>query len=145
MSSRAGILASSSRSASLPVAAIAAAAVVLGGVLTAGATAYAAHRKTAELKILYEQRLADRYIANAREYLEGIYLPLSIALSTLRRSYEQLANEALGQSDKAAPGPELAAVVAAFIATVDGLMASGADAFMTTELDERLLDFVEFL
>ena len=65
----------------IATAVVAAVAAVAGVLLTASATAYAARRKTAEIRLVYQQQLADRYLENARQYTNAIYVPLSTALS----------------------------------------------------------------
>jgi hypothetical protein len=66
---------------------IATAGVVVGALLTALASTYTARQKTREIELAYERKLEENYLANARQYIEGVYAPLSIALTRLSDAY----------------------------------------------------------
>ena len=66
---------------------IATVGVVAGALLTALAAAYAARQKTREIELTYQQKLQESYLTNARQYIQGVYAPLSIALTKLSNAY----------------------------------------------------------
>jgi hypothetical protein len=46
--------------------------------------------KIREVDLLYRQKLADSYLATAREYTRAIYVPLNVLLSTIADAYLEL-------------------------------------------------------
>jgi hypothetical protein len=129
------------------VALIAALGAVLGVVITVSGTIYAAKKKTEEVWLVYEQRLQDRYLENARAYLESVYIPLHLALAHLTRSYRVFRSH-INFDAQEAPSEQIDDFRAAAVVygdTVRDLLDRGAAAFLTTALEERLGSFNEFL
>lgn len=120
----------------------------IGGALVAGIATWANGRlKLRELQVTYEQKLEDKYLENARQYINGVYVPLSLALSKLAQSH-RLLRASLGESDQPVPVPEEEAFRSAikeYLGTVESLRQRGADAFLTNRLDEELSIFYSFL
>lgn len=126
------------------VGAIAAVAGALGAGL---ANAYAARQRIREIEVSYLQRLKDGYLENARKVTAEVYIPLSIALTSLANSYDRLS----GRIDyDAETSPEdlregFLTDCRGFLTAVDDLMKRGADAYLTTALDEELQRFTNFI
>jgi hypothetical protein len=66
---------------------IAVVGVVIGAVLTAISSAYTARQKIKEIEIVYKQKLQENYLANARQYITDVYIPISIALTRINNKY----------------------------------------------------------
>ncbi len=138
---------SSPFSSAWTVALIAALGAVVGVVITVSGTIYAAKKKTEEIELVYVQRLRDRYLDNARAYLESIYVPLHLALAHLTASYRTFRSH-INFDAQEAPREQIddfRAAAAAYDDTVRELLDRGAAAFLTTALEEHLGSFNEFL
>ena len=125
---------------------IAAGSAILGAIVAAAAKGYAAKQKLQEIKLSYEQRLHEGYLEKAREYTQGVYVPLSIALTQLNFDFQIL----LSQKTKngSIPSNSLQNFQKSsnqFQETIKDLAERGANAFLTTELDEKLQSFCSFL
>ena len=83
------LIAASGGSTNVGTALIAAAAAVVGVVVTLLGTVYAANKRVAEVRETYRQRLQDVYLENARTYLNSVYLPLHLALAGLVVAYRR--------------------------------------------------------
>jgi len=122
---------------------IAAASAIAGAAIAAVAKGYTSRQKLNELRFEYENRLRDGYLEKAREYTKAIYVPLSISLSKLGFAYQNF------RASSADTKPELLDVfikeVDAFILSISNLSEQGANAFLTTDLDESLQGFCSFL
>jgi hypothetical protein len=120
----------------------------LGAVIAAGFNVYAANRKIRELEVQYQQKLRDGYLENARKVADQVYIPISIALTSLSNCFGRYA---ANRESKSNPGAEKAfrddfeTECLRFLHTIEGLLARGADAYLTTTIDERLNDFCNFL
>jgi hypothetical protein len=126
---------------------IAAGGVVVGALLAALASTYAASRKTAEIELSYFHKLRDTYLENARQFMGTIYVPLNIQLTALSKAYYQFRNH-IDFEKGTAPDTELRNFRSAcgdFISKVDGLLDRGADAYRTTDFDQYLSGFMNFL
>jgi hypothetical protein len=126
---------------------IAAGAVVFGAVAGVAGTLLTTRGKLAEIELTYRQAAADAHLLAARQHTETLYLPLNSALSTLLDAF-LLLREHTNTDDGANIEHPLAAfrlASADFLRTVQTITGSGQDAFLTTELDGRLRDFVAFL
>lgn len=129
------------------VALIAALGAVVGVVFTVSGTIYAAKKKVQEIEVVYEQRLQDRYLDNARAYLESVYMPLHLALAKLTGSYRTFRSH-IDFDAQEAPSErvdDFRAAAMAYDDTVRELLDRGAGAFLTAALEERLGSFNEFL
>lgn len=122
---------------------IAAGSALAGAVITAIAKGYTSRQKLIELRFEYENRLKAGYLEKAREYTTGVYVPLSISLAKLGFSY---------QNFRASTGDNQAELLSVFLSEVDSFLSSisdlatqGANAFLTTDLDETLQGFCSFL
>jgi hypothetical protein len=126
---------------------IAAAGVVVGALVTALAAAYAAKQKTREVELTYRQKLQDNYLANARQFIEEVYVPISIALGTLSDAFQfakQFIDDKAGTIDPAAQN-FFGTSRDAYMLTIDDLFARGADAYLTSAVEIRLRSFNSFL
>jgi len=78
---------SSSQTPTWLTAAIGVGGLVLGIVAAVIGNYFVARAKVREAEMLYRQKLADSYLATAREYTHEIYVPLSVMLSALADAY----------------------------------------------------------
>lgn len=85
--------------------------------------------------------LGEEYLSRAREHSEEVYIPLSSAIARLKSSYKRYQFTGRQPLDLAGFKQE----IAAFIAELERLERRGATAFVTTELEERILSFANFL
>lgn len=122
--------------------------ITLGGVVfTALASYLIARQRVREIVVQYEQRLQSEYLENARLYTNSIYVPLSTALVELRLAYERFLPHIdfdAGTSGEA-ERTQFRGAAMAFVAQTKDLSRRGADAFLTTELEEALTTFRAFL
>jgi hypothetical protein len=133
---------------STPVTAIiAAAGVVVGALLTAVAAAYSSRMKIQEIVFTYQQKLQDSYLENARSYTRTIYVPLSIAVYQLTRSYESFRGTIDFDTGKTSSDYKevFEKEALSFLNQFDLLVERGAAAFLTSALEQRLADFTSFL
>jgi hypothetical protein len=135
-------------SSGVQTALIAAAASVIAALLTAAAATSAARVRIREVLLTYDQKLHESYLTTARQYTNSVYVPLGIALSKLSASFVTY-RDSLDPDDRR---DEHSDARDAFIRSVEGflretdrLTEQGADAFMTSALEERLVSFVGFL
>ena len=122
---------------------IAAGAAIAGAVITAIAKGYTSRQKLNELRFEYENRLRDGYLAKAQEYTSSLYVPLSIALAKLGSAYQNF--HASTRDNKAEFLDIFEHEVDSFLLSVSELATQGANAFLTTDLDEILQSFCSFL
>jgi hypothetical protein len=126
------------------IAIIAACGVGAGAGVTALAAAYAARQKIREVELTYEQKLRDNYLSNARQYTNGIYVPISMALRKLGDAYKTFqADREI--DDEAQAEARFREACDAYESSINELFEKGADAFLTTQLEERLVSFNSFL
>lgn len=119
----------------------AAAAAIIGAAIGAFAKGYSSKQKLREMEFEYERRLTEGYLERAREYLTSVYIPLSISLTKLNSAFVSFREKQNVQAEE----NRFKASIKEFIKTVDGLGSRGANAFYTTDLDELLQSFREFL
>lgn len=126
---------------------IGAVAGIVGGLIGAIATWLTGRTKLRHLQIEYEHKLQEKYLENARQYTNGIYVPLSIALSRLSSAFQVLQRYADAESGTLpADRAEAFTINAAeYLKIVTNLTERGADAFLTTQLEEELRAFNDFL
>jgi len=131
----------------IQTAAIAAGAVVAGAIITAVASSYSARQKIAELELAHQQKLRTDYLSNARLYTQGLYVPLSITLSHLSDSYRAFRNKVDLVVESAPQDAEDAfrSACRQYLSDMQGYFNRGASAFLTIEIEERLLAFNAFL
>src|SRR5436190_16282173 len=67
---------------------IGAAGIAVGAAITAFASAFSARQKIREVELVYQQKLRENYLANARQYLKDVYVPVGIALGSLGDAYD---------------------------------------------------------
>ncbi len=127
------------------------AAGVVGAVITAVASVVTARQRIKEVEITYQQKLHENYLANARQYTREVYVPLSITLEDLRVAYEDFRRSMkLCTADTAKEGvgadqERFLKAIDEYETAVGNLLARGADAFLTTALDENFRSFNSFL
>jgi hypothetical protein len=128
-------------------AAIAAGAVVAGAIITAIASSYSARQKIAELELAHQQKLRTDYLSNARLYTQGLYVPLSVTLSNLSDSYRAFRNKVDLEAEKAPQDAEdsFRFECRRYLGEMQSYFGRGASAFLTIEIEERLLAFNAFL
>lgn len=112
--------------------------VVAGAVLTSLAAAYSARQKVREIELTYRQKLRENYLANARLYTNNIYVPISIAFRKLGDGHQRFRSRKDTEDD-------FRYICSEYEKTISNLFERGADAFLTTELEERLRSFNNFL
>lgn len=126
---------------------IAAGGVVIGATVTAIASAFSARQKIRELDVTYKQRLREGYLANARAYTHALYVPLGILITRLSNAYLALRPHIPPDYTKPAD-PQLEVFLVQcheYLSAMDGYFARGADAFLTSELDERVRTLNAFI
>jgi hypothetical protein len=122
-------------------------AAAIAAVLTALANGYAANRKIKEIELGYQHKLRDTYVENARKAAAEVYIPISIALTDFSSQYGAFRVSIdfdAGTSDPVAHA-KFKAKALSYLEFIDGLMMRGADAYLTTELDEDLQKFNAFI
>lgn len=120
---------------------ITAIAAVAGGVITAFASHLNTRHKIREIELTASQKLREHYLQNAREYTHGIYIPLTLAISSIADAY----NEFERNKGAAASIESFREAIDRFTSEVKRLRAQGAEAFLTNELEDRLRSFADFL
>lgn len=122
-------------------AAITAAAAIGGAAIAAGMSIVNTRHKIKELEIAASQKLREQYLQNAREYMNAIYIPLTLAISRLYDAHAAFEKDPTtsGAIDLFRRASDT------FEGEVQRLRDSGAEAFLTNELEDRLRSFVEFL
>ena len=126
---------------------IATAGVALGAVATALASAYSAGQKVREIEVSYKLKLSEAYLSNARQYTGSVYMPIAIALSSLNDSYRRF-RSSLDEGTRLVQPDIVNAFRAschAYLSELSHLYTRGADAFLTTSMEERLGSFNSFL
>jgi hypothetical protein len=123
---------------------ISVAGVIISAIVAAVAASYSARQKSKEIETTYQQRLQDTYLQNARQYFNGVYVPINIALRNLADHFRLL------QEQKAAPLTQdtidyFREACREYERVISELVAQGADSFLTGELDEELQSFNSFL
>jgi hypothetical protein len=116
----------------------------LAGAIAAGlVNAYAASQKIKEVELGYIYKLREGYLENARKVAGDVYIPLSIALTTLHNEYDKFRKDINFEKNTFIANSRDAFRVECnkYLEVVDALMIRGADAYLTTELDERLQSF----
>jgi hypothetical protein len=121
--------------------------VIAGAVITALASAYTANQKIKELELTYEQKLRDNYLANARQYSESVYVPLSIALLKLLDAFLKYRDSIkINQKEQTEIKREkFCRTYKDYMARISNLFERGADAYITSELEQPLQSFNRFL
>lgn len=126
---------------------IATGGVIFGAVATALASAYSAGQKVREIEVSYKLRLSEAYLSNARQYTNSVYVPLAIALSSLNDSYRRYRTSLDERTRFVQPEDENAfrESCLVYLYELSHLYARGADAFLTSSMEERLGAFNSFL
>jgi hypothetical protein len=126
----------------------AAAGAVIAGVINM----YASRQKIKEIEIQYRYKLRDGYLENARKVAGEVYIPIGIYLTSLSNNYENyLAN--MESIDRSIIDVQIIDVplnkfknqCIQYLICIDELLKRGADAYLTTILDESLNDFTNFI
>lgn len=114
---------------------------IIGATIGAIAKNQNSRHKLNEIKFEYEKRLQEGYLDRARDYLKSVYIPLSIEVTKLNASFLSFREKPSVKAEN----KRFKSSIKEFITTVDSLGEVGANAFYTTELDETLQSFREFL
>jgi hypothetical protein len=124
------------------------AVAALAGAVAAGlANAYAARQRIREIEVNYLQRLKDGYLENARKMTAEVYIPISVALTSLANSYDRLSGR-IDYDTETSPAnfrDDFLTECLKYLTTIDDLMKRGADAYLTSALDEELQSFTNFI
>lgn len=120
---------------------VGAAAAVLGAIAGGLAKGYVSRQKFRELEFEYEKRLQSGYLENARAYLSSVYVPLAILVTRLNSSFQSYRSD---PTSKQASDQFIASIQELASGLID-LGEKGGNAFLTTDLDETLQSFNEFL
>ncbi|MBC7578240.1 MAG: hypothetical protein H7312_12920 [Tardiphaga sp.] len=126
---------------------LAIAGAIIGAIIAALTNAYAANQKIKEIEIGYRFKLRDGYLENARKMSEQVYLPINILLTNLSMAYDKLRLR-INFDDNTVPVGSQNAFLAAsreYLREIDQLLSRGADAYLTTDLDQRLQYLNSFL
>lgn len=129
------------------IALVGAAATIAGVILGHISAAIQARYKLREIQLAYSQKLQEGYLSSARQYTQTLYVPLTLALTRLRRSFERFrrTSDPSNQDPSHPARNELVKAIEAFVADLDALVARGAGAFLTSTLEARLDSFRDFL
>jgi hypothetical protein len=126
---------------------LAVAGVVVGAILAGVTNAYVARLKIREIEITYLQKLQDGYLENARKVSAEVYIPISIALTSLAASYERY-RAWIDFENFTSPlsfRNDFEGECLRFLSDVADLMKRGADAYLTLDIDTLLQQFRTFL
>lgn len=126
---------------------VAAVAALLGALITSLASAYSARQKIREVEIKYQQQLLETYLTNARNYTNSLYVPLILILGKFGDAYQQFRKDLDTETENVSQDSKTAFENACreFDGKMQGLFDKGADAFLTTQLEERLRSFRLFI
>ena len=121
-------------------------AALVGGLIGAFVAAFNARQKIRQLELTHAHTLQETYLANARRYTESIYVPISLSITKLSTAYYAFRknlspDDALSDEERGA----FASAMTDFVTTTDDLLARGASAFLTNDLDNQLLSFKNFV
>jgi hypothetical protein len=120
----------------------------LGGALIAAlANMYAANRKIREIELTYAYKLQDAYLENARKLTGEVYVPINILLTTLSNAYDSFRARVDFDANTAPEGSSnfFVGQCRSYLSETDLLFKRGADAYLTTTLDNYLRDFNSFV
>jgi hypothetical protein len=134
-------LAEGSQNATWLTAIIGATGLILGALATALSSAWSASRKIKEVQLVYQQKLQDGYLENARAHAQVLYLPVSSALSALSQAYQRLSiNEC--STSSARQVNKFRNEIESFKSTFLELERLGHTLFLTTALEEEIEEFI---
>jgi hypothetical protein len=99
-----------------------------------------------ELKLTYEQKLQEGYLANARKHAESLYVPLNRSTYQLSRAYQSFRATTDLKTGKPPADQEQAfkVVFTEFLEQYNKLL-EREGAYLTVELEQRLTSFTAFL
>ncbi|RDV05459.1 hypothetical protein [Undibacter mobilis] len=120
----------------------------IGGAIIAGlANAYAARQRIREIEISYSHKLRDGYLENARKMAADVYIPISIAIGQLLKSYDQFRANIDFDNNQVPTGSRNSFLGQCrnYLLEIDRLFSRGADAYLTNELDSTLRKFNSFV
>jgi hypothetical protein len=123
------------------------AGAIAGALLAAFANAYAANRRIKEIELTYQQKLRDTYLDNARKMSEGVYLPINLLLTNLTTAYDKFRIRVNFDNRTAPEGSynNFLGAIRGYLSDIDKLLARGADAYLTVDLDDQLRRFNSFI
>lgn len=139
---------------SVLVAIVGTAGVVVGAVIGYLKARHVGKAKVRELELTYQHRLHDSYLENARRYTEGVYVPLTLLLSSLRSAFDGFRQRTTPLVERPSDAPidlpnsplaEFKRCAQTFLDRTSDLLERGAGAFLTTVLELRLASFRGFL
>lgn len=123
------------------------AGAIAGALLLAATNAYAANQKIKEVELGYLHKLREGYLENARKLSDKVYIPLNILITELVSAYDKFRAKADLDSGTVPTGSHntFLAATRRYLEGTNELMARGADAYLTAELEERLRTFNSFV
>ena len=103
--------------------------------------------KVKEVELNYLYKLRDGYLDNARKMTGQVYIPISVALTNLLKGYELFAASSATSDANARKlsDDEFHNCCVDYLKIIDELLARGADAYLTLELDKELNEFTNFI
>lgn len=113
--------------------------------MAAMATVLAANKKVREVEIVYEQKIRESYLENARSYTQAVYVPIAVELTKLRSAFDKFRVEGGERSNDELAMKGMQKSMTQFTGAVGALLERGASAFLTTTLERELEDFVAFI
>jgi hypothetical protein len=120
---------------------------VVGALAAAAANMYAANRKIKEIELSYLYKLQDGYLENARKFTGEVYVPINILLTKLSNAYDTFRAKVNFEEQIVPEGSYnfFVGQCRSYLSEIDQLFHRGADAYLTTILDNRLRDFNSFI
>ena len=118
---------------------------VVGGAIIGGLfAAYNARQKLREIEVQHSHQLHENYLKNARCYIKSVYIPISIEQSKLSRAYFSYRKSLAAGDDDNLSKNQFIEDISSYSQSIDLLISRGAGAFLTTELENKLLEFGSF-
>jgi hypothetical protein len=126
---------------------IGAAGAIAGALAAAAANMYVANRKIKEIELAYIYKLQDGYLENARKFTGEVYVPINILLTKLSNAYDGFRAKVNFEENKVPEGSHnfFIGQCRNYLSEIDQLFDRGADAYLTTILDNCLRDFNSFI
>jgi len=126
---------------------IGAAGAIGGAIVAAIANMYAANRKIKEIELAYSFKMRDGYLENARKLTAEVYIPINVFLTQLTNAYDTFRARIDFEKNEVPDGSRnfFLGQCRKYLSDLDQLFGRGADAYLTTELDDRIRNFNSFL
>ena len=123
---------------------IAGLAAIVAAAATAFSSAYVAKRRVAEIEFTNALQMAEKYLESARQYTQGVYLPLAVATHNLHSAFLRFKG-VTEESEMPAAKQQFVDDITAFVDFASKQFETGASAVFTFKLDDTLTAFIPFL